>query len=86
VLRGSNLIFFSLHLLYYAPLGSWLGLPFFKPDSELVFAVLWPGRVLAAFVYAAVWIGFFRLFRAGGRQDENRVRRTRSRGFSRIAA
>jgi len=65
-LQGLNLIFFALHQLYYAPLGSWLGLPFFQPDSELVFVVLWPGRILAAWAYAAVWIGIIRSFRAGG--------------------
>jgi len=78
-LHGLNLIFFGLHQLYYAPLGSWLGLPFFQPDSELAFVVLWPGRILAASAYASVWIGVFGLFRAARRKGRNPVQPTEPR-------
>jgi hypothetical protein len=64
-----NLILFALHQLYYAPLGSWIGLPFFRPDSEIVFEVLWPGRLLAIATYSGMiwlfWLARMKLFQSG---------------------
>jgi len=40
--------------LYYLPLGSWMQEPFFKPDSELGFIVLWPGRFLTGIIYTFI--------------------------------
>lgn len=52
-----GLIWFFLHQLYYAPLGTWIREPFFVADSEVGFWVQPIGRVLTAMFYAAVLFG-----------------------------
>jgi hypothetical protein len=52
-----GLIWFFLHQLYYAPLGTWLDEPFFLPDSEVGFWVQPIGRVLTAVFYAGLLVG-----------------------------
>ncbi|WP_411339192.1 hypothetical protein V6U71_14895 [Sphingopyxis sp. J-6] len=49
------LLWFAAHQLYYAPL-SWIGPPFFNPDSEVMFFVTVPGRILTACCYSALWL------------------------------
>jgi hypothetical protein len=56
------LAWFLPHQLYYLPL-SWLGEPFFRPDSEVSFWVTLSGRVLAAVVYSGLLIGIRWLWR-----------------------
>lgn len=51
-----GLIWFLFHQLYYLPLGSWLGEPFFKPDSEVVFWVKIPGRILMPLIYIGLFV------------------------------
>lgn len=62
-----SLGWFSLHQLYYLPLGSWVGEPFFRPDSEVMFFVLPPGRVLTALFYLAI-VGVIMLIRRAWRR------------------
>ncbi|WP_315385655.1 hypothetical protein [uncultured Stenotrophomonas sp.] len=45
---------FLAHQLYYLPLGSWVGLPYFEPDSEVMFWVNPAGRFLTAESYLAL--------------------------------
>lgn len=49
-----NVVWFTLHQLYYLPLGSWMREPFFRPDSEVMFFVLPAGRLLTVLLYLAV--------------------------------
>lgn len=51
-----GLIWFFMHQLYYVPLGSWVGKPFFTPDSEVYYFVNWPGRILTAVFYVVVLV------------------------------
>lgn len=52
-----NLHLFILHQAYYLPLGTWMGEPFFTPDSEVMFFVMPAGRLLTALVYAGIaWV------------------------------
>ena len=48
-----NLHLFILHQAYYLPLGTWMGEPFFTPDSEVMFFVMPAGRLLTALVCGA---------------------------------
>ena len=54
-----GLIWFILHQIYYLPLGSWMGEPFFFPDSEMMFKVSMIGRVTTGLIYI-VMIFFLR--------------------------
>jgi hypothetical protein len=45
---------FLAHQLYYLPLGSWMGLPFFEPDAEVMFSVKPAGRWATATFYLAL--------------------------------
>ncbi len=42
------------HQFYYLPL-SWLGEPFFKPNSDISFEVMKSGRAMTIIVYSVVW-------------------------------
>lgn len=59
VIAGFNyplgLISFLFYQLYHAPLGLWMTEPFFRPDSEIVFAVLPAGQILIAVFYLCVF-------------------------------
>lgn len=46
-----GLLWFALHQMYYFPLASWIGPPFFQLAPEIVFKVFWPGRLIAAAAY-----------------------------------
>jgi hypothetical protein len=46
-----------LYQFYYLPFGSWMGPPFFVPDSELSFIVRLPGAILAAVCYVLAYVG-----------------------------
>jgi hypothetical protein len=52
-----GLIWFFLHQLYYAPLGTWIREPFFTPAAEVGFWVHPWGRVLTAAFYAVALVG-----------------------------
>jgi hypothetical protein len=52
-----GLIWFYAHQLYYLPIGSWLGEPFFRPDSEVWFFVKPLGRILTPMIYLAILYG-----------------------------
>ena len=56
-----GMIWFLLHQIYYLPIGSWLGEPFFMPDSEVSFWVLMPGRILMPIIYLVVYFGLLKL-------------------------
>lgn len=58
-----GLFWFIFHQLYYAPLGTWLTEPFFKPDSEIYFHVLPAGRALMAVTYSGLFFLAWRLWR-----------------------
>ncbi len=49
-----NLIPMAAHQVYYLPLGSWLGPPFFVPDGDLGFWVKPAGRWVTATFYLGV--------------------------------
>lgn len=51
---GFGLIFLFVHQLYYMPLASWIGEPFFLSDSDVMFWVTWPGRFLTAILYTCL--------------------------------
>lgn len=49
-----GLIWFVIYQLYYLPFGSWMSEPFFKPDSEIFYVVLFPGKLVAPIVYISL--------------------------------
>ncbi|WP_426788534.1 hypothetical protein [Xanthomonas campestris] len=49
-----GLVWLALHQLYYLPLASWLGSPFFASDNDLSFNALPAGRALTVFFYLLV--------------------------------
>ena len=71
-----GLIWFLLHQLYYAPLGTWLSGPFFKPDSEIYFHVLPAGRALMAVFYSGLAFLAWKIWRR--RLDARDLKRTAS--------
>lgn len=52
--RADNLALFALHQLYHLPLAAWIGAPFFRADSEVMFVVQPAGRVLIGLFYLAI--------------------------------
>lgn len=52
--RAGHLALFALHQLYHLPLAAWIGAPFFRADSEVMFVVQPAGRVLTAVFYLAI--------------------------------
>lgn len=52
--EADNLALFALHQLYHLPLAAWIGAPFFRADSEVMFVVQPVGRVLTAVFYLAI--------------------------------
>jgi hypothetical protein len=61
--RDRGMLWLLLSQMYYLPLGSWIGQPFFAPDSELSYVVRAPGVILASLVYAAMYWGVLQLLR-----------------------
>lgn len=52
--QADNLALFALHQLYHLPLAAWIGAPFFRADSEVMFVVEPAGRVVTALFYLGV--------------------------------
>jgi len=52
--QADNLALFALHQLYHLPLAAWIGAPFFRADSEVMFVVQPAGRVVTALFYLGV--------------------------------
>ncbi|WP_315388755.1 hypothetical protein [uncultured Stenotrophomonas sp.] len=50
----NNSLPFWAHQLYYLPLGSWMGRPFFEPDSEVMFWAKPAGRWATGILYLSV--------------------------------
>ena len=55
------MIWFLFHQLYHLPFGSWLGEPFYKPDSDVSYWVQIPWRFLAPVVYVTIYFFLIRL-------------------------
>lgn len=64
-----------LHQGYYSLIG-WIGEPFFKPDSEIMFVVKISGRILAVVVYSLLLVGFIYLKRKvfGGKYNYKAIK------------
>ncbi len=56
-----GLVWFWAHQLYYWPFGEWLGMPFFRQDSEVGFESKAAGRVLVPVVYLLLLAALSRL-------------------------
>jgi hypothetical protein len=61
--RDRGMLWLLLFQMYYLPCGSWIGQPFFVPDSELSYVVRVPGAILTSVVYAAAYLGVLQLLR-----------------------
>ena len=61
--RDRGMLWLLLYQLYYLPLGSWMGQPFFVPDSELSYVVRVPGVILTVVVYTGAYLGALQLWR-----------------------
>jgi hypothetical protein len=59
--QNSSLIWLLAHQLHYSPI-SWIGPPFFQPDSDMGFSVTPLGRGLTCFVYALGITGSTQIF------------------------
>ena len=53
---GFGVFFFLAHQLYYFPLASWIGEPFFVHEPEVIFRVTIFGRLLTAIIYTGIII------------------------------
>jgi len=59
---GLGMIWLLVHQIYYLPL-SWLGVPFFIPDSDMSFVVSPVGRLFVAVFYVLVFIAIFKILK-----------------------
>ena len=68
-----GMVWVLLMYFYYLPFGSWLREPFFRPDSDLSFAVLFPGALLTAFVYICAFVLLVGVWRSFGTKQAKRA-------------
>jgi hypothetical protein len=66
-----GILWLFIHQLYYLPF-SWLDKPFYAPDSDIGYWVRLPARILAALVYATLFVRL-KIFFSNREQKQNRT-------------